>query len=139
MVRRVGDPLVAPSLVCEGWSLDGLAVVTLSGALPRVRTGAVRLSVMSTKMVPVARVVEVHLPSAQVGVVLAGAVRAGTEVVPEEIERVTLLFGMRVGGGTLLSRGPVVTPIFRAERVFKFLTVGRSRGLVLTGALARVR
>ena len=81
MVRRVGDLLVVLSLICEGWSLDGLAVVTLSGGLPRVRTGAVRLSVVSTKTVPIARVVVVHLPSAQVGVVLPGAVRAGTEVV----------------------------------------------------------
>ena len=120
-------------------SIDVVIGVDLTGGLGRVRTGAVRLAGVLGGMVAAVRVVEVHLPSAQVGVVLPGAVRAGTEVVPEEIERVTLLFGMREGGGTLLSRGPVVTPIFRAGRVFKFLTVGRSRGLVLTGALARVR
>ena len=58
-----------------------IVVVDLTGALPRVRAGAVRLNVVSRRTVPVVRVVEVHLPSAQVGVVLPGAVRAGTEVV----------------------------------------------------------
>ena len=56
-------------------------VVDRTGALPRVRAGAVRLTVVFWTIVSVARVVEVHLPSAQVGVVLPGAVRAGTEVV----------------------------------------------------------
>ena len=56
-------------------------VVDLTGALPRVRAGAVRLTVVFWAILSVARVVEVHLPSAQVGVVLPGAVRAGTEVV----------------------------------------------------------
>ena len=56
-------------------------VVDLTGALPRVRAGAVRLTVVFWTIVLVVRVVEVHLPSAQVGVVLPGAVRAGTEVV----------------------------------------------------------
>ena len=58
-----------------------IVVVDLTGALPRVRAGAVRASVVLTTTVPVVRVVDVHLPPVQVGVVLAGAVRAGTEVV----------------------------------------------------------
>ena len=58
-----------------------VAVVDLTGALTRVRAGAVRLRIVLSATVPVACVVDVHLPPAQVGVVLAGAVRAGTEVV----------------------------------------------------------
>ena len=61
--------------------ITATVVVDLTGALPRVRAGAVRLTVVFWTIVLVARVVEVHLPSAQVGVVLPGAVRAGTEVV----------------------------------------------------------
>ena len=55
--------------------------VDRTGALSRVRAGAVRLTFVFWTIVSVVRVVEVHLPSAQVGVVLPGAVRAGTEVV----------------------------------------------------------
>ena len=62
--------------------MGGFAVVVdLTGGLPRVRTGAVRLTGVLGGTVAAARVVEVHLPPAQVGVVLAGGVRAGTEAV----------------------------------------------------------
>ena len=120
-------------------SVDVVIGVDLTGGLARVRIGAVCLAGVLAETVAAIRAVEVHLPSAQVGVVLPGAVRAGTEVLPDNIERVKIFFGIREGGGTLLSRGPVVTAIFRAGRVFKSLIVGRTRGLVLTGALARVR
>ena len=55
-------------------------VVDLTGALPRVRAGAVRLSVVLCETALLLGVVVVHLPSAQSGVVLPGAVRKGTEV-----------------------------------------------------------
>ena len=66
-------------------------VVDLTGALPRVRAGAVRLSVVFWTMVLVVREVEVHLPSAQLGVVLPGAVRAGIEVLASSGARDPLL------------------------------------------------
>ena len=90
-VRRMAGLLVLVSVTCEGWWVDAIAVVVLTGALPRVRTGAVRASVVLSATVPVIRVLEVHLPPAQVGVVLAGGVRAGTEVVTNSGAREPML------------------------------------------------
>ena len=67
----------------RNWLVDVLITrVALAGGVLRVRRGRnSSWSRTSNSMVLVARVLEVHLPSAQVGVVLPGAVRAGTEVV----------------------------------------------------------
>ena len=85
---------------------------------------------MFNRTVTVRCVVDVHLPPAQVGVVLLGAVRAGTEAVTNSDARETTAFCSRRGGGTLLSRGPVVMAAFRGGRVFGSFNVGRTRGLV---------
>ena len=65
--------------------------VDLSGARTRVRTGAACLLFVVCVTIPVARVLEVHLPPAQVGVVLAGGVRAGIEVVTNSGAREPML------------------------------------------------
>ena len=98
-------------------ALTATVVVDLIGALPRVRAGAVRLKVVICFIVPVTRVVVVHLPSAQEGVVLPGAVRAGTEVVADNGARDPMLLSTRDAGGVTRPRVPVPMPVFRGGRV----------------------
>ena len=65
-----------------------IVVVDLLGASPRVLSGAARVGVVSSATLPVACVVAIHPPSAQVGVVLPGVLRTGTVVVlPPSDER----------------------------------------------------
>ena len=97
--------------------ITATVVVDLTGALPRVRAGAVRLTVVFWTIVSVVRVVEVHLPSAQVGVVLPGAVRAGTEVVASSGARDTVVRCPREGGAVLVPRGPVLASSSRGACV----------------------
>ena len=92
-------------------------VVDLIGALPRVRTGALRLTGVLGGTLAATRVVNVHLPPAQLGVVLAGAVRAGTEVVSRSGAREPILVSKRDTGGVTRPRIPMLMPVFRGGRV----------------------
>ena len=69
-------------------------------------------------MVPVTRVFTVHSPSAQFGVVRAGAVRNGSVVRTCRCEeREPTVFSPRDGGGVALLRTVVLMPSVRGPRV----------------------
>ena len=63
------------------------------------------------------RVVVVHLPSVQSGVVLPAVVRTGIAVVMCTGEREAMVFWSRGGGGVTRPRGPALDRSFRGGRV----------------------
>ena len=63
------------------------------------------------------RVVVVHLPSVQSGVVLPAVVRTGIAVVMLTGDREAMVFWSRGGGGVTRPRVPVPMSVFRGGRV----------------------